>query len=121
MTPFGVRLRELREQKGESLSKLAEAVGVSAAYLSALEHGRRGRPGFHLVQKIIGHLGLIWDDAEELVELARLSHPKVTVETGGLDPRATEAANRLARDIRKLDGQALDLLLALLKDESSAR
>jgi len=115
MTPFGKRLRELREEKGESLTSLASAVGVSASYLSALEHGRRGRPGFHLVQKIIGHLGIIWDDAEELVELARLSHPKVTVDTGGLDPRATEIANRLARDIRILDKKTLDELLSLLK------
>jgi len=115
MTPFGKRLRELREDKGESLTSLASAVGVSASYLSALEHGRRGRPGFHLVQKIIGHLGVIWDEAEELVDLARLSHPKVTVDTGGLDPRATEIANRLARDIRTLDKKTLDQLLLLLK------
>jgi len=115
MTPFGKRLRELREDKGESLTSLASAVGVSASYLSALEHGRRGRPGFHLVQKIIGHLGVIWDEAEELVNLARLSHPKVTVDTGGLDPRATEIANRLARDIRTLDKKTLDQLLLLLK------
>lgn len=115
MTPFGKRLRELREEKDESLTSLASAVGVSASYLSALEHGRRGRPGFHLVQKIIGHLGIIWDDAEELVELARLSHPKVTVDTGGLDPKATEIANRLARDIRILDKKTLDGLLSLLK------
>jgi len=115
MTPFGKRLRELREDKGESLTSLASAVGVSASYLSALEHGRRGRPGFHLVQKIIGHLGVIWDEAEELVDLARLSHPKVTVDTGGLDPRATEIANRLARDIGMLDKKTLDQLLLLLK------
>lgn len=116
MTPFGERLRKLREEKGESLSDLAAAVGVSAAYLSALEHGKRGRPGFHLVQKIIGHLGIIWDEAEELVELARLSHPKVTVDTAGLDPRATEIANRLARDIRNLDRKSLDQLLSILKN-----
>lgn len=121
MTPFGERLRILREKKGESLSNLAKAVGVSAAYLSALEHGRRGRPGFHLVQKIIGHLGIIWDDAEELMELARLSHPRVTVDTGGLDPRATEIANRLARDVRTLDDATLDRLLATLRDESPAK
>lgn len=117
MTPFGARLRALREEKGESLSGLAAAVGVSAAYLSALEHGKRGRPGFHLVQKIIGHLGIIWDEAEELVELARLSHPRVTVDTSGLDPRATELANRLARDIEGLEGDLLDELLAILKKQ----
>lgn len=130
MTPFGARLRALREEKGESLSGLAAAVGVSAAYLSALEHGKRGRPGFHLVQKIIGHLGIIWDEAEELVELARLSHPRVTVDTSGLDPRATELANRLARDIGELEGQVLDEWLATLRkkrrksrsgDESAAK
>ncbi|MEQ9518951.1 MAG: helix-turn-helix transcriptional regulator [Parvibaculum sp.] len=118
MTPFGARLRALREEKGESLSGLAAAVGVSAAYLSALEHGRRGRPGFHLVQKIIGHLGIIWDDAEELVELARQSHPRVTVDTSGLDPRATELANLLARHIGSLKGEALDELLSILKKQA---
>lgn len=118
MTPFGARLRRHREAKGLSLSELADAVGVSAAYISALEHGRRGRPSFDLVQRIIHHLGIIWDEAEELVELARLSHPKVTVDTGGLDPRATEIANRLARDVRFMNGQTLDLLLEILRKEA---
>ncbi len=42
MTPFGARLRALRAQRGVTLKDLAAALQVSAAYLSALEHGRRG-------------------------------------------------------------------------------
>lgn len=115
MTPFGARLRLYRERKGLSQADLAAAVGVSAAYLSALEHGRRGRPGFDLVQRLIGQLGIIWDEAEELMSLARLSHPKISIDTGGLDPRATELANRLSRQVRELDGKTLDRLLEILR------
>ena len=45
MTPFGRRLRELREERGLSAKDMAAGLGISPAYLSALEHGRRGRPG----------------------------------------------------------------------------
>ena len=41
MTPLGLKLRELRRKKGVSQKEMAAALGVSAAYLSALEHGRR--------------------------------------------------------------------------------
>ena len=44
MTPFGRKLREMRRARGATLSEMAEALGVSAAYLSALEHGRRPKP-----------------------------------------------------------------------------
>ncbi len=39
MTPFGQRLRDLREQHGRALKDMARALKVSSAYLSALEHG----------------------------------------------------------------------------------
>ena len=93
---------------------MAEAVGVSSAYLSALEHGKRGRPGWHLIQRVIAYFNIIWDDAEEVVRLARISHPRITIDTSGLDPRATELANRLADDIGKLDPALLDEILAAL-------
>lgn len=38
----GAKARELREAKKKSLRKTAIALGVSAAYLSDLELGRRG-------------------------------------------------------------------------------
>ena len=79
MTPFGEKVRALRREKGVSQGQMAEALGVSGAYLSALEHGRRGRPSWYLLQRMIGYLGVIWDDAEELERLAELSHPRVTV------------------------------------------
>ena len=102
MTPFGARLRRWREARGVTLKEMAAAMQVSPAYLSALEHGRRGAPSVGLVHQVCEYLGLIWDDAEELNRLAKLSRPKVVLDTGGLAPETVEFANRLADAIRRL-------------------
>ncbi len=111
MTPFGEKLRLLRQQRSLTQAQMAKAIGVSPAYLSALEHGKRGRPSWHLIQSIIQHLGIIWDEAEELVRLSRVSHPKVTIDTSGLSPLATELANELTIKISKLDDSKLKAML----------
>lgn len=115
MTPFGEKIRALRQEKGATQAEMAFEVGVSAPYLSALEHGRRGRPSWPLVQRIIGYFGLIWDDAEDLEKLARLSHPKVTIDTSGLSAEATELANRLADRVDDLEEADISTLLEVLR------
>lgn len=115
MTPFGARIRSLRQARGISLKQMAADLGVSAAYLSALEHGHRGRPSWLLLQRICGYLNIIWDDAEELAELAKLSHPRITIDTAGLAPKATLLANELSRKIASLEDGKLDQLLKLLR------
>jgi len=114
VTPFGARLRQLREDRGLRLKDMADELGVSATYLSALEHGRRSKPNWSFVQRVIHYFNIIWDEADELQRLADLSNPKITVETAGLSPKATELANRLARDINTLTETDLDALLATL-------
>ena len=107
MTPFGHRVRELRAEKGVTQKEMARALDVSAAYLSALEKGNRGAPSWQFVQRIITYFNIIWDDAEELQNLAVTSHPKVTVDTTKLSVEATELANLLANQISNLDKQDL--------------
>jgi transcriptional regulator with XRE-family HTH domain len=112
MTPFGEKVRALREDRKLSLKQMAEDLGVSSAYFSALEHGHRGRPGSGLVQQICGYFELMWDDAEELKRLAELSHPRVVVDTAGLSPKATQLANILAEQISTMDDETLEWILA---------
>lgn len=121
MTPFGRRLRALRAERGLTLKAMAADLGVSPAYLSALEHGHRGRPNRRFVHRVCQSLGIIWDDAEELQRLADLSHPRVTVDTSGLSPEATELANRLAEQIHDLPADAVKRMLDELRQRSGER
>ena len=116
MTPFGLKVRAMRAGTGATLKDMARALDVSPAYLSALEHGRRGRPSRAHVHRVCAYFNIIWDDAEELERLAALSHPRVTVDTAGLGAEATELANRLAQSIRKLPPAKVERLLAELRD-----
>jgi transcriptional regulator with XRE-family HTH domain len=116
VTPFGVRLRALRADRVVTLKHLAEALQVSAAYLSALEHGKRGAPSAGLVHQVNEYFGLIWDEADELSRLARLSKPRVTVNTAGLTPEQTALANRIAQMIRRLPPDTVAALHAVLDE-----
>jgi len=110
MTPFGDKIRELRRKRGITLKQLAGALELSPAYLSALEHGHRGLPTPALIVQICEYFNLIWDDYEEMHRLARLSHPRVVVDTRGLSPAATELANLIAERIGALEDTTIDAI-----------
>jgi transcriptional regulator with XRE-family HTH domain len=115
LTPLGAKLRTLREEKGVTMSQMAEALEVTPSYLSALEHGNRGRPTTLRLHQICAYFTIIWDEADELCRLAEISHPKVTIDTSGLSPEATELANRLAVQIGELSDAKIEVMLETLK------
>src|SRR5829696_168566 len=96
MTPFGERVRQLRGERGRMLKDMAAHLGVSSAYLSALERGERGKPTWALIQGVLQYFNIIWDEADELARLADLSDPRVRIDTSGASVAATLLANRLA-------------------------
>lgn len=122
MTPFGERVRQLRRERGLLLKDMAAHLGVSSAYLSALERGERGKPTWTLIQGVLQYFNIIWDEADELARLADMSDPRVKIDTASCDPRATLVANRLAREIRGLSGTDLEAILKVLdKAQNRAR
>jgi transcriptional regulator with XRE-family HTH domain len=121
MTPFGEAMRELRRKKGVTQKEMANALGVSQAYLSALEHGNRSAPSFDFIQRVAGYFNIIWDDLEDLMRVAGLSHPRVVIDTAGLDAAYTALANRLAHEIRNLDHETVAAIDAMLDQASRQR
>ena len=115
MTPFGAKIRELRKAQGVSLKQMAADLQISAAYLSALEHGHRGLPSEALVVQICEYFHLIWDDYEEMQRLAALSHPRIVIDSSGLTPSHTALANELAHRMRTLSADTADRLLTILR------
>ena len=65
------------------------------------------------------YFGLIWDEADDLSRLARLSNPRVTVNTAGLTPEQTALANRLAQTIHRLPPETIATLHAVLDTTAS--
>ena len=112
MTPFGARVRQLRDLNNITLKKMAKDLQISSAYLSALEHGNRGRPAPGFVMQVANYFELIWDDVDRLKHLAKLSHPRVKIDTSGLSPQATLLTNLLAIHISELDDYTINRILS---------
>ena len=105
MTPFGLKMRELRRQHNRTQQQQATFLGVSKAYISALETGGRGQPSAIFVDQICVWLGLIWDEAENLKRLASLSHPKPSIDVRGKTANAVYLSNLLAQNINRLSSE----------------
>ncbi len=114
MTPFGERVRRLRRERGLLLKDMAAHLGVSSAYLSALERGERGKPTWTLIQGVIQYFNIIWDEADDLTRLADLSDPRVKIDTAGTHPRR-DPPGEPARpgDPHPRDGEIERILLIL--------
>jgi transcriptional regulator with XRE-family HTH domain len=63
---FGERLRELRNEKGVSLKRVAETTGISEDYLLKVENGdKKNRFSFQVIQKIAESLNV---NVERLID-----------------------------------------------------
>tara|TARA_B100000989_G_scaffold163630_1_gene122254 strand:+ start:1623 stop:1994 length:372 start_codon:yes stop_codon:yes gene_type:complete len=115
MTPFGLKLKSIRKEKKISISELAKSLKISTAYLSMLENGKRGNPPDGMVELICAYFGLIWDDAEELKDLAKISDINVQINTKNQGINATTLTNVLKNNIRWLTNKQLIELSETIK------
>jgi transcriptional regulator with XRE-family HTH domain len=101
---LGQELRRLRQEEGLTLRRLADAVGVSAAHLSDLEHNRR-RPSDALLRKIARTLRRTGANYERLEQLST-----------GMDPdlrewvATTPGVRRLLRAVKESGMDPLEIL-----------
>ena len=112
MTPFGLKMRELRREHNRNQQQQAISPWCfKSIYFSALETGNRGQPSAIFVDQICVWLGLIWDEAEDLKRLASLSHPKPSIDVRGQDSNAVYLSNLLAQNIKRLSPADCDELI----------
>src|SRR5260221_535785 len=97
LTPFGKALRQLRTKYDMRLLDLANALGVSSAYVSAVETGRKPIPDGFVAQ--VGRAMPI--DADELRVLRRTADR--TKKEIKVDSLRDEQRELLAAFARKLD------------------
>ena len=115
MTPFGFKLKSLRKEKNVSITELAKALKISTAYLSMLENGKRGKPPDGMVELICAYFGIIWDESEELKDLAKISDINVQINTKILGINATALTNVLKNNIKWLTNNQLIELTEMIE------
>lgn len=115
MTPFGLKMRALRKERGISQKQMAKDLGISPAYLSALEHGWRGKATTNRILQICDYFDLIWDDVEDIKNLSLVSKPRVTIDTQGLSGDATKLVNLLSYKIGYLDKDKIKRLISIIE------
>jgi SOS regulatory protein LexA len=108
---FGLYLRELRKNKKISMKKLEELSGVSNAYISNLENGKRGIPSPEVLKKLHGPLGVSYD---ELMERAGHISSAVRSELIQQTVDVLESHNELAEIISK----AADIYFSSVTDQN---
>lgn len=115
-TQFGKLLRKIRIDQGMLLKGMAEGVGVSAAFLSAVETGKKVVSD-DLVSRIAVFLGYTPNSTEfnELQDAAVISRGEISMPTSGLDDKQQETALAFARNLEKLQAEDLDKILGMLK------
>ena len=118
MTPFGIKLKHIREQKHKSLKDLSKALKVSIPYVQMLENGKRGRPADGLIELICSYFNLSWEEADELKFLAQHSDINTKMNSEKLSLNATMLTNVLKNNIKWLTEEQLKKLTINIQDMS---
>ena len=118
LTSFGKFSRKLRIDQGELLKEMADKLGVTSAYLSAVEVGKRNVPE-EWIDKITSIYGLA---ANEVVLLRSAYDQAVTqlkIDMTDHAPRQREAAMVFAREFKEMDEEAINEFLKAIEQLKS--
>ncbi len=113
LTPFGKAVRKFRVDRGETQFEVAEALGVSIAFWSAIETGKKNVPS-ELFEKAISYFRLAKEDAEKLQELSCLSQKDIKINMQNMNDRSRELVVGFARNFSSLDEEKQQKLRDLL-------
>lgn len=115
LTMFGKVLRKARIDKGLLLKEMAEFCGVSSAFLSSVETGKKPIPS-GLMEKAADFLEFDQGSREwtELKDAEVLSRGEVSLPTRGLSERHQEAVLAFARHFEEMEPAELDEVLNIL-------
>lgn len=116
---YGRVVRKLRIDQDMNLRQMAEKVGLSSAFISAIEKGDKPAPK-HLVDKVIQCLGLPsgGQQQRDLEEAIMLDRGYVTVSLVGASAQAKDVALRFARSLEHLDDKQLSEVLSICRNPS---
>lgn len=116
LTAFGRFCRKLRIDQGELLKDMAEKLGVTPSYLSAVEIGKRSIPK-SWPELIKQKYSLSHDQFAELLEAVKLSQSSLKIDLTNYSESDREIMLAFARQFSSLDDNAKQHIKTLLNQQ----
>ena len=113
LTPFGREVRKRRVDRGETQSDVALALGVSVAFWSSIETGKKNISE-DLFKKLAQHFTLSADEVASFQALADMSREEVKINIERLSDPSRELVVGFARKFEQ--GGLSELQLAQLRE-----
>lgn len=120
LTEFGKALRKIRIDRQQLLKDMANKLGVSSAYLSAVENGKRRMPQ-DWVSKIASIYSLDSDAQADLQNAADNSVFDVTISLENASEQKRSAVLSFARALDGLDDEDLKRIMSSMKAKGEKR
>lgn len=118
ISKFGKCIRNIREQENDSLRQMAIKLGISAAFLSAMEVGRKAIP-IEYVKKIKSIYNLTDEQEVELENSVYETNKRVPIELEQMNEAQKDVSLMFARKIKTADEKLLERLKEALLDEKN--
>ena len=114
ITALGKYLRDLRIQHGEILKTMAEKLGVTSAFLSAVENGKKKMPDSWKAK--LAYLYGLDKKQKDALEVAALeSNDTVELRIKDVPEQNRTLAVLFAREFDSMDKELLEQLTSMLK------
>lgn len=114
ITRIGTFLRKLRTEKNEKLRDMATKLGVSSAFLSAVENGKKKAPS-SWKKKLSSIYSLSSDQIEELNESIIESSGVVELNIKNASRNSQKAAITFARRFESMDDEIAQRIIEYLE------
>ncbi len=112
-TSFGEFVRILRIKHHEVMGDMAEVLGASLPFLSAVENGKKNVPA-DWIGKIVEHYGLTAKEQQDLREAVEESKTQYKIVAGKAGNNQRKAALQFARSFDEMDDETAIKILDLL-------
>lgn len=116
LTPFGKMVRELRTKKDVLLKYMAEEIGVTSSFASAVETGDRNATTAY-AEKVANYFGLSAPDRRKLLDAAADSKGRMSISLQGVSKSQRTVAMAFARKFPSLSETDVEKLLKALGKE----
>ena len=113
-TSIGDFLMNLRMGQNQRLKDMAEILGVSSAFLSAVENGKKSMPDFW-VKKVQTEYGLTDEQVDEMKNAALESQSTIALNMKNATSLNRELAVSFARQFDEMDEETSKMILQVLK------